>query len=69
MKAKFSKRLVAYVIDIIILGLVILCVGLIVHKSNNLKVLNIELDTLNEQFLNEQVSIGEYTNHYSQNNA
>lgn len=66
MKAKFSKRLVAYVIDIIILGLVILCVGLIVPKSNNLKVLNIELDTLNEQFLNEQVSIGEYTNHYSQ---
>lgn len=66
MKAKFSKRLGAYVVDIIILGLVIFTLGIVVPKSKNIKVLNAELDILNEQYLNEQVSLKEYTNHYSQ---
>ena len=63
MEAKFSKRLLAYIIDIIVLGIVLLLVNIIVPKDN--KELNVKLDTLNERYLNEEIGFNEYLQDYS----
>jgi len=64
MEAKFSKRLFAYIIDIIVLGIVLLLVNIIIPKNNDIKNLNVELDILNEQYLNQELTFKEYTNNY-----
>jgi len=64
MEAKFSKRLFAYIIDIIILGIILLLVNVIMPKDN--KELNVKLDTLNENYLNEEIGFNEYLNDYSE---
>jgi len=56
MEAKFSKRLFAYIIDIIVLGIVLLLVNIIIPKNNDIKNLNVELDILNEQYLNQELT-------------
>jgi len=63
MEVKFSKRLLAYTLDITILGIVLLLVNIIVPKDN--KDLNVKLDTLNESYLNEEIGFNEYLNNYS----
>ena len=65
MEAKFSKRLFAYIIDIMLLSILLLLVNVIVPKNNNIKSLNVELDTLNEQYLNDEISFNKYLNDYS----
>lgn len=65
MEAKFSKRLFAYIIDIAILSIVLFLTSIIFPKSNEIKNLNIELDVLNEQYLNQELTFKEYTNNYS----
>ena len=64
MEAKFSKRLLAYLIDIIILGIVLLIVNIIIPKDN--KEINVKLDTLNESYLNKEIEFNEYLNDYSE---
>ena len=66
MEAKFSKRLLAYIIDVAILGIVLFLTNIIIPKNNDIKNLNIELDALNEQYLNQEVSFEEYLNDYSE---
>lgn len=64
MEAKFSKRLLAYLLDITILGIVLLLTNIIIPKDN--KDLNVKLDTLNESYINEEISFNEYLNNYSE---
>ena len=64
MEAKFSKRLLAYTLDITILGIVLLLTNIIIPKDN--KDLNVKLDTLNESYLNEEIGFNEYLNNYSE---
>lgn len=66
MEVKFSKRFLAYLIDITILVLILILVNTLIPKNNNIRALNIELDSLNEQFLNQEIKIGNYINHYSE---
>lgn len=65
MEAKFSKRLFAYIIDIAILCIGLFLTNIIIPKSNEIKNLNIELDVLNEQYLNKELTFKEYSNNYS----
>lgn len=64
MEVKFSKRFLAYFIDIAILVLILILVNTLLPKNNNIRALNIEQDSLNEQFLNQEIKIGNYINHY-----
>lgn len=66
MQAKCSKRLIAYLIDMVILGLVLSIIGIFLPQNKNVQVLNIELDSVNEQLLNEEINLKEYVNHYSE---
>lgn len=63
MRANFKKRALAYTIDIIILGLILLLVNIIVPKDK--KYINVKLDSLNETYLNKEISFNEYLEEYS----
>ena len=63
MRANLKKRALAYTIDIIILGLILLLVNIIVPKDE--KDINIKLDSLNETYLNKEISFNDYLEEYS----
>ena len=63
MRANFKKRALAYTIDIIILGLILLLVNIIVPKDK--KDINVKLDSLNETYLNKEKTFNEYLEEYS----
>lgn len=63
MRANLKKRALAYTIDIIILGLILLLVNVIVPKDE--KDINVKLDSLNETYLNKEISFNEYLEEYS----
>lgn len=63
MRANLKKRALAYIIDIIILGLILLLVNIIVPKDE--KDINVKLDSLNETYLNKEISFNEYLEEYS----
>lgn len=66
MEAKFSRRACAYIIDIIVISVVFALICLFIPMSKNINVLNVELDALNETFLNKELTFGNYFNHYSE---
>ena len=65
MEAKFSKRLFAYIIDIFVLVVVLFLTNVVISKNSNIKNINIELNNLNEKYLNQEISFNEYLNNYS----
>lgn len=66
MEAKFSRRACAYIMDIIVISVVFALICLFIPMSKNINVLNVELDALNETFLNKELTLGSYFNHYSE---
>lgn len=65
MKASFIKRLIAYIIDIIIFSLIFEIFTMIIPDNNNIAVLNQQLSNLSESVLNEQLSLSAYFYQYS----
>src|SRR5574344_1351250 len=65
MNSTFKKRFLAYLIDIIIFSLILIIIGKIIPKSNNLANLNNELNHINESFLGHSVSFNTYFNQFS----
>ena len=68
MEAKFSKRLFAYIVDVLILSIVLFLANTIIPQSNNIKDFNNQLSDLNEQYLNQEISFEEYSKDYSKIN-
>lgn len=68
MEAKFSKRLYAYILDIIILGIVLMIVNIIIPKNNEIKENNVKLDSLTQNYLDKEINFNEYVNDYSEIN-
>ncbi len=60
MYAKFSRRLLAYFIDIVILGLVVSIVNMLLPISDNMLVLNEELTRVTDNFLNNEINFKTY---------
>ena len=60
MKANYFKRFSAYIIDIMLLGLLLLVVNYFLPDNNNVNVLNQELNTINELVLKDDISAGTY---------
>lgn len=58
------KRIVAYMIDTVLITLVILFLTFIL-KNNNMQVLEEESQLLNQSFLSKEVGFSTYLNHYS----
>lgn len=65
MKASFIKRLIAYIIDIIIFSLIFEIFTMIIPDNNNIAVLNQQLSNLSESVLNDQLSLSAYFYQYS----
>ena len=51
----FKSRLVAYIIDVIIIALVLNIIGVFFTRTDNYKKLNDELQTLNEKYVNNEI--------------
>lgn len=59
-KSNFSKRLVAYIIDIVIVSLIFSVLTVFIKESSNLVNLNNELNTISENYLNKTITMEEY---------
>ena len=64
-KSNFSKRLVAYILDAIIVSLIFSVLTMFIKESNNLINLNNQLNTISENFINKTITMKEYFNQYS----
>ncbi len=62
---KLSKRLIAYLIDMIIFALILFICSQIFKPSSNVKVLNSEMNEVNELFMNHEISYTTYLFRYS----
>ena len=65
MKASFLKRLVAFILDILIFSLIFGIFTMIIPESNNVTVLNGQLSDLSESFLSQELTISAYFHQYA----
>ncbi len=65
MKASFKRRLGAYLIDIILLGMVLMIVYTILPEGQNIHALNQEMNEITELALNQEISFGTYLYRYA----
>lgn len=61
----FKKRFFAYFIDILILGIILFFISMVIPSSSNVINLNNELSSVNENFINGNISFSTYVNQYS----
>ena len=61
-KSNFGKRLVAYILDAIIVSLIFSCLTMFIKDSNNLINLNNQLSTIGENLINKTITANEYFN-------
>ena len=61
----FKKRLFAYFIDIIILGLILSFIGLFIPIGSNITNLSNELISVNDNFFNGNIDVNTFINQYS----
>ena len=61
----FKKRLFAYVIDFLILGVVLSFIGMLIPTGSNVVKLNDELQAISNSFLSSDIDVVTYVNQYS----
>lgn len=64
MKASFGKRLLAFIIDSIIVTLIFTLFTYFIPESKNVETLNKQIGEVSEKFLNEEITNLEYFNQY-----
>lgn len=64
-KSNFCKRLVAYILDAIIVSLIFSVLTMFIKESNNLINLNNQLNTISENFINKTITMKEYFNQFA----
>lgn len=64
-KSNFGKRLVAYILDAIIVSLIFSFLTMFIKESNNLINLNNQLNTISENFINKTITMKEYFNQFA----
>lgn len=64
-KNNYKKRLVAYIIDVLIVSLVFSILTMFIKESSNLVNLNNELNTISENYLNQTITMSEYFKQFS----
>lgn len=65
MEAKFSSRLLAFLIDVIIVTLIFSLINSLLPKSHNIQVLEQELTELRSNYLKKDIGISVYFNRYA----
>lgn len=64
----FRKRLLAYIIDILIVGFIISFVSFLIPNSHNVENLNNELINITENYVSENIDFSSYINQYASTN-
>lgn len=64
-RSNFGKRLLAYILDAIIVSLIFSVLTMFIKESNNLINLNNQLNSISENFINKTITMKEYFNQYS----
>ena len=64
MKASFGKRLLAFIIDSIIVTLIFTLFTYFIPESKNVETLNKQIGEVSQKFLNEEITNLEYFNQY-----
>ncbi len=65
MKAKTSKRFLAYLIDIILIGIMLTMISDVLVDKNEMAQLNNQLNEVNEKKLNEEIKLNEVFKEYA----
>ena len=65
MRANYIKRLSAYIIDIMVIGLFLLVIHYFMPDSHNIAVLNQELNNINELAIKNSISISTYISRFA----
>lgn len=65
MKTKFTKRLIAYIIDVIFLSAIIMMISYFIPKNDNVTKIQDKIIILNETYLNNETNTSNYINKYS----
>ncbi len=65
MKVTKFKRLFAYSIDLIFLGLILIIINSFIPNNRNINILNQELNNLNESFIKKEIDYETYINRYA----
>lgn len=60
------KRILAYVIDMAIFGIIIWIAGMFLKNNQNISVLNLELNEINELAFNHEIGIMTYLSRYAE---
>ena len=61
----FKKRLISYVIDILILFLILNVISIFIPRGSNIDSLNNELISINDNFVNGEFGVRTYINQYA----
>lgn len=64
MQATFKKRLLAYVIDILIVYMAILLINVVIPKNDNIVKLTNEIEDLTREYAEEKITSDVYINRY-----
>lgn len=65
MSASFTRRILAYLIDLFLLGFIIVSIYQFIPESKKETALQTDIAILNENYLNKQITTGEYLKDYS----
>ena len=65
MKTKFSKRLLAYLVDILIVSIIFEGIMLLIPENKNIIVLQSELTEINEKYIKEEIDASVYMHRYA----
>lgn len=65
MKAKFSKRLFAYIIDLIFLGSILMIISYFIPESDKSLELSNQLNNLNESAIKQEISLDKFLGQYA----
>lgn len=63
--ASFSKRAIAYVIDFLILGLLLWIVSILIPENNNIKMLQLEMNTITELAVEHEIGFFSYLGRFA----
>lgn len=63
--ATFTKRILAYIIDFIFIGAILMILAYFIPKSNDFDFLNSDMNILTEQALNNEITFEAYLREYS----
>ena len=64
-KVSFTKRVIAYVIDFIFIGAILMILAYFLPKSNDFDYLNSDMNNLTEQALRNEITFESYLREYS----